>query len=63
MEFWTPMTENTLAVLILGGFWLARRRTPWVLLGGFVFWGVLYGVMIGLGSTDTALSWALELMT
>ena len=57
------MTENGLAVLIFGGDWLTRRRTPWVLLGGFVFVSVLYGAMIGLGSTDTARSWALGWMT
>ena len=58
-----PMTENGLAVLIIGGDWLIRRRTPWVLLGGFVFVTVLYGAMIGLGSTDAAQSWALDWMT
>ena len=63
LEFWVAMTENGLAVLIFGGDWLTRRRTPWVLLGGFVFVSVLYGAMIGLGSTDTARSWALGWMT
>ncbi len=63
LEFWTPVTENGLAVLIIGGDWLIRRRTPWVLLGGYFFVGLLYGVMVGLGSTDAVQSWALEWMT
>ncbi len=63
MEFWFPATENALAVLIIGGYWLIRRRPPWVLLGGFAAAFLLYGVMFGFGGTDTARSWALELIT
>ena len=63
LEFWLPLTENGLAVLIIGGDWLIRRRTPWILLGGLAFVGVLYGAMFGLGSTQTAQSWALGWMT
>lgn len=63
MEVWIPATENTLAVLIIGGDWLIRRRTPWVLLGGFTFWLVLNSLMIQLGSTETAQSWARAWMT
>jgi len=63
MEVWTPATENTLAVMIIGGDWIIRRRVPWVLLGGFVVMFSLYGAMIGLGSTEAAHSWALGWMT
>ena len=63
LEFWLPLTENGLAVLIIGSDWLIRRRTPWVLLGGLAFVGVLYGAMFGLGSTHTAQSWALRWMS
>ena len=63
LEFWLPLTENGLLVLIIGSDWLIRRRTPWVLLGGFAFVGVLYGAMVGLGSTHTAQSWALGWMS
>lgn len=63
MEFWFPLTDNGLAVLITGGAWLTGRRPPWALLGGFVLWFILYGAMFGIGSTDTVASWALDLMT
>ena len=62
-EFWFPVTENGLAVLIIGGAWLTGRGPPWVLMGGLVLSFVLYGAMLGFGGTDTAQSWALELMT
>ena len=63
LEFWVPLAENTIAVLVIGGAWLVRRRAPWVLIGGFIIWLVLYGVMFGLGTTDAARSWALAWMT
>ncbi len=62
-EFWFPVTENGLAVLIIGGAWLTGRRPPWVLMGGLVLSFVVYGALFGLGTTDTALSWALEWVT
>ncbi len=62
-EFWLPVTENGLAVLIIGGTWLTGQRPPWVLMGGLVLSFVLYGAMFGFGSTDTVQSWAIELMT
>ena len=62
MEFWFPATENALAVLIIGGYWLIRRRPPWALLGGFVTAFLLYGVMFGFGGTDTARSEGLPIL-
>ena len=38
MEFWFPMTENGLAVVIIGGAWLTGRRPPWVLLPRLTVW-------------------------
>lgn len=63
MEFWGPLTESTLAFLIIGAAWLTAGRTPRVLIGGFVGGLVLYGAMAGLGTTDIAQTWALGWMT
>ncbi len=63
LEFWAPLTENTLAILIIGGAWFTAGRAPRVLIGGFVAAIVLYGVMVGLGTTHAAQDWALGWMT
>ena len=63
LEFWTPLTETTLILLIIGGAWVTARRAPRVLIGGFVASLLLYGVMFGLGMTDAAQTWALGWMT
>ena len=62
LELWAPLAENTLAILIVGGAWFTARRAPRVLIGGFVAWILLYGVMFGLGTTDAAQAWALGWM-
>ncbi len=62
LEFWAPLTENTLAILIIGGAWFTAGRAPRVLIGGFVAAIVLYGVMVGLGTTHAAQDWALGWM-
>ncbi len=63
LEFWAPLTENMLAILIIGGAWFTARRAPLVLIGGFVAWIVIYSAMIGLGTTDAVQAWALGWMT
>ena len=63
LEFWGPLTENTLAILIIGGAWFKAQRAPLVLIGGFVAWIVIYSAMIGLGTTDVVQAWALGWMT
>ena len=63
LEFWTPLTETTLILLIIGGAWATARRAPRVLIGGLVATLLLYSVMLGLGTTDAAQTRALGWMT
>ena len=63
LEFWSPLTESTLAILIIGGAWFTAGRAPRVLIGGFVAGTALYSVMVGLGTTDAAQNWALGWIT
>ena len=63
LEFWTPLAETTLILLIIGGAWVTARRAPRVLIGGLVATLLLYSVMLGLGTTEAAQTWALGWMT
>ncbi|NIN39478.1 MAG: hypothetical protein GTO67_12940, partial [Gammaproteobacteria bacterium] len=47
---------------VIGGYWLIRRRRPWVLGGGFVLWIVIYSALLGLGTTEAFQNWALNWM-
>ena len=63
MEIWLPLTGTVFLVTVVGGLWLTRRRPPRLLIAGLVAWFVLQGVLSGIGTTETARSWALALMS